>query len=150
MLRTGPHCSPVGDRSVAGRGTRPAATPLMSCELGREGREELPRPATRRKQLIASLADGQDPHREVGRTRVGEGTQPPLHVGFCPERRDVTDVGGVALVEQPLVVGGVLGVTEDAIRPFARRVHFVGSAHSPPARRPRPEARVDPRPPPPW
>ena len=85
-------------------------------------------PATRRDQLVASLADGQDAHREIGRAGVGEGAQPSLHVGFRAQRRDVADVRGVTVLEQPLVIGRVLGVAEDAVRPLAGRVHLVGAA----------------------
>ena len=40
-------------------------------------------------------------------------------------REDVADVGGVPVLEQPLVVRRVLGMPEHAVRPFARGVDLV-------------------------
>ena len=74
------------------------------------------------------MPDGQDAHRDVGRAGVGEGAEPPLHVGFRTQRRDVADVGGVTVLEQSLVVGRVLGVAENAVRPFAGRVDLLAAA----------------------
>ena len=72
------------------------------------------------------LAEGQDPDREVGRARVGVRAQPALDVGFGADRRHVADVGGVALLEQPLVVRRVLRVTEGLVGRSIAAVDLVG------------------------
>src|SRR5436190_6398778 len=73
--------------------------------LRREGGQELLRTALRFEELVPSLADRQDAHRQVRRARVGERAEPLLHGGFRSDRGDVAHVGRVALLEQPLVVG---------------------------------------------
>ena len=67
-------------------------------------------------------------HREVGDAGVGVRTEPALDLGLGPQRSHVTDVAGVTLLEQALVVRGVLGVPERPVRPAARAVDFVVAA----------------------
>ena len=62
---------------------------------------------------------------EVGDARVAEAAQPVDHRRLVAGREDVADVGGVAVLEQTLVVRRVLGVPERLVRPRARAVDLV-------------------------
>ena len=125
VLRTGPLQGPAPLRAGI-----PGPRALRSCELGGERRQELARPPGRldRARRAPCRRAGPVPTRRWRRRR--RTTAAALHLGFRTHHRDVADVGGVTVLEQPLVVGRVLGVAEDAVRPFAGRVHLVGGAQA--------------------
>ena len=66
---------------------------------------------------------------EVGDSRIAEAPQSLDDGRLVACGAEVADIGGVAVLEQPLVVRRVLGVPERLVRPRARCVHFVVGAH---------------------
>src|SRR3954454_19880618 len=96
----------------------------LSAERGQEGL----RPLLRLDAGRAVLAERQHPYRDIGRPRIAERQQPVPYGGLVTGCTDVTDVGGVARFEQPLVVGRKLGMAEGGVRPLADRVHLLVAA----------------------
>src|SRR4051812_28296972 len=96
-----------------------------SGQLDAERGEEGLRPLLRLDASSAVLAERQYPYRDIGRPRVAERQQPVAYGGLVAGRTDVADVGGVARLEQSLIVGRKLGMAERGVRPLADRVHLV-------------------------
>ena len=70
-------------------------------ERGGQRPEQLAGAAHRRQELVAAVAERNDPHRYVGDAGVGERPQALLDGGLAAGRQDVAHVVGVAVVEQP-------------------------------------------------
>ncbi len=75
----------------------------LRCEVARVRRMEA-------RSSSRSLPMGTTRDRQVGDAGVGEGAQALLDGRLAAGGEDVADVGGVAVVEQALVVGGDLGL----------------------------------------
>ena len=98
-------CQAIPDEPRGRRRLRPLTGRLAAAsELGTERSEERQGPLARLDARVAVGAEREDADRQVGDARVAEGAQPIDDGRLVPRREDVADVGGVAVLEQSLVV----------------------------------------------
>jgi hypothetical protein len=91
-------------------------------------RHERQGPLSRRDAGLAIGPERDDADCKISRSRVAKGPKPIDDGRLVPRREDVARVGGVASIQQALVVRGVPAWSEHPVRPRPRGVHFVVGA----------------------